>query len=92
MANTPNGRYKSTEWNAECTYCLPTWEDNTRADALSQNPTEIPDQHALDIQVAALLSKDTAISTLLHSLQGDESPCDLDAEQQKDPELCQTVF
>ena len=63
--------------------------ENTRANALSQNPTGTPDHHPLDVQVAALSSKDTEISTLLHSSPGDESPCDLDAEQQKDPELRQ---
>ena len=63
-------------------------KENTRADALSRNPTETPDHHSLDVQVAALSSKDSDISTLLHSPPGDESPCDLDVEQQKDPELC----
>ena len=61
--------------------------ENTRADALSRNPTETPNHHPLDVQVAALSSKDTDISTLLHCSPGDESPCDLDTEQQKDPEL-----
>ena len=64
-------------------------KENTRADTLSRNPTETPDHHSLDVQVAALSSKDNDISTLLHSPPGDESPCDLDVEQQKDPELCQ---
>ena len=72
-------------WKVDIVY-IPGRE-NTRADALLRNPTETPDHHPLDVQVAALSSKDTDIPTLLHSSPGDESPCDLDTEQQKDPEL-----
>ena len=62
--------------------------ENARADALSRNPTEPPDHHPLDAHVAAL-SSDDDISTLLQSSPGDESPCDLPKEQQKDPDLRQ---
>ena len=41
--------------------------ENTRADALSRNPTETPDHHPLDVQVEALSSKATDISMLLHT-------------------------
>ena len=62
--------------------------ENARADALSRNPTEPPDHHPLDAHVAALNSDDD-ISTLLQSSPGDESPCDLPKEQQKNPDLRQ---
>ena len=63
-------------------------KENARADALSLNPTEISDHHVLDVQVA-VSSKNIDISTLLHDSPGEESPCNLYAEQEKDPELRQ---
>ena len=45
--------------------------------------------HDLDVQVAAVTSKELDISTLLHDTPGADSHCDLDMEQEKDPELHQ---
>ena len=64
-------------------------KQNTRADALSRNPTDNPEHHTLDVQVAAISSRDVDISALLQTHPGEESSCLLDTEQEKDPELRQ---
>ena len=63
--------------------------ENSRADALSRNPTEAPKHHALDVQVAAVSCGETDITTLLQDSPGEDTPCDFDKEQEKDPELRQ---
>ena len=63
--------------------------ENSRADALSHNPTEAPKHHVLDVQVVAVSCGETDITTLLQDSPREDTPCDFDKEQEKDPELCQ---
>ena len=64
-------------------------KENMRVDVLSRNPTETSRHHTLDVQVAAVNSKERDIPTLLHESLGVDLPCNLDVEQQKDQHLCQ---
>ena len=64
-------------------------KQNSRADALSRNPTETEsaNPHPVDVQVAAIESQDLEITDLLNTFPVEGDLDEFHVEQNKDPEL-----
>ena len=64
-------------------------KENERADALSRNPVRgcTPEAEESNIQVAAVSSAEKSITDLLAAEPSDSVHCDLQVQQQRDPEL-----